>query len=118
MFLHLLSQEREKWRTLLQEEQARNNDREIRSEHERERLLNRAMTQKWTDFVQVEGTRNQGTFASQFEPSVGMSDEEEERRYREQMAAALVASQGTGIGEVADDLNDDARDLGLAPEFG
>lgn len=117
VLLNLLSQERERGQALLQAEQERNNSRELRAEHERERLLNRAAAKEWQTYVQLEGSRNQGTFGSPSEPYVGMSDEAELERYRAQQAEALMASQGHGLGEsLTDDLYDDARDLGLAPD--
>lgn len=117
VLLSLLSQERTKWITLLEQEHQRNNDRELRSEHERERLLNRAASKEWQTYVQLEGSRNQGpSFVSSSEPYVGMSDNEELARWQEAQVEALKASQTFGYGEVlTDDLHDDARDLGLEP---
>lgn len=100
---------------LLMEREA-NRNREISWEHERERLLNRAMSREWQTFVQVEGNRNQGpSFASPSDPYIGMSDEEEAAR--EHAAAVAALAGGYGLGEVInDDLHNDAVDLGLTPD--
>lgn len=101
---------------LLKVEREANLRREISWEHERERLLNRAMSREWQTYVQVEGSKNPSpSFGSPSEPYLGMSDEVEAEREAAQAVQALIASHG--YGEVSDDdLHDDAVDLGFAPE--
>ncbi len=72
-------------------------------EEERERLLNRSMTKEWASYLQMQ-TPTKLDSTSDY---LGMSDEDELRRYGQQP-----------VGEVLVDLGDEMKELGLIESEG
>lgn len=102
VFCHLMLRDKEQ---SLRETNRMHREREITWEAERERLINRAMTQTWQDYTQMTTRMGVSSSTSDDEPR-GMSDEEELRR--------LGLANIMGVGEeVLVDLHDDMRELGL-----
>ena len=82
--------------------------REIAWERERERLLNRAMTNHWQDYTQMTSTMGVSGLESEADGK-GLSDEEELRRI------GVAAGESVGLGEILaeQELFEDARILGI-----
>jgi hypothetical protein len=102
--LYMSSRDQARLDKVIQRELELHREQRINWERERERLMNRVMVKEWQTYTQM----TQAMAPSEESSSLGMSDDEEVRRYLDSLGAA----QGIGE-EVLVDMEPDMKDLGL-----
>ena len=89
---------------LMKQERELHREQRINWERERERLMNRVMVKEWQTYTQMTQAMNPSEDSS----ALGMSDEEEVRRYLD----SLGQTQGIGE-ETLVDMEPEMKELGL-----